>query len=459
MAIFKVLSGTHAGAEIELFEGTSLLGSGSECDIVLSDRMLAEEHIRFHVSQETVEVENLVPDSKLSVSGQAVAEPRFALESFVPVGIGTLFFAVGPSSAQWPQIDLASLFERSADPSQPEEHDAQDGEMSATDPEIIKAARLSQPTTQNVKQKRFTGKIFVTLLVVAILVVFYVQLEPHFAKTGKKMPMDAVSQAQTVKNLLTSMNLNLKVTESASGKLKISGIVPTKRQKVALGTALRHKKIQANLSKVSSSEDLVFLASSVLRGIIGNDAPVTVHLGKQPGTIVIKGYIPERQKVNRVLEQIRADVPGILKIEEQIETLGNRLTELQELLKKHKLIEVLSISYENGALLLKGSLPDELQNSWRAVEREFKRRYGNHPGIRYVGLLNPVETPLNTELNILGVSLGNKPFVIFKGGDRYPVGSRLESGYVIEEITKTHLRLRLGEDHYLFYLEESVHGQ
>ncbi len=463
MAVLKVLTGTHAGAEVELFEGTCLLGSGTECDIVLSDRMLAEEHIRFHVSQETVEVENLAPDSVLSVNGKPMTEARFVLDPFAPVGIGTLFLAVGPSDAQWPQIDLAAFFERGEDTTSPENNDEQGEKTAGAGPQKKSAATMHLPLAQGherkIKKKLFSGKVFATLLVVTILAVFYVQLEPHFAKTGKKMRSSGTSEIQIVKNLLATMRLNLEIKESASGKLSISGIVKTKKQKTELVEALKKKRVRANSSAVTSGEALVSSADAVLKGLLGNDALVSVYQGTQLGTIVIKGYIPERQKVDSVLQQIEADIPGVLKVEEKIETLNDRVAELRGLLEKHRLLEVLTIGYENGVLILRGSLPDEHQNTWKAVEREFKRRYGNIPEIRYVGLLNPTETPLETELNILGVSLGKIPFVIFSGGGRYPVGSRLENGYIIEEITDTHLRLRSGEDHYLFYLEESLYGQ
>ena len=52
--VLRVLSGPHAGAEVDIGTQPSLLGKADSCDIVLIDDALQEQHVKFSVKDDKI---------------------------------------------------------------------------------------------------------------------------------------------------------------------------------------------------------------------------------------------------------------------------------------------------------------------------------------------------------------------------------------------------------------------
>ena len=104
--LLKVFNGPHAGGEIVLDDGDYLLGSGNQCDIVLTDPQIASEHCRLTINNQTVTFEAL---SAATVFVEGRPEATGALGPYEFLTVGDTHVAVGPNNADWPSRELPTL--------------------------------------------------------------------------------------------------------------------------------------------------------------------------------------------------------------------------------------------------------------------------------------------------------------------------------------------------------------
>src|SRR4051794_8127497 len=100
--LVKILSGSHAGAEVRLVTGAYRVGRDDDADVVLEDHALAGEHALVTIEAEGVKVEPLM--GAVTVNGAPHAEPARRLPFFAVVGLGATYLAVGPEGSAWPSV-------------------------------------------------------------------------------------------------------------------------------------------------------------------------------------------------------------------------------------------------------------------------------------------------------------------------------------------------------------------
>lgn len=104
--LLKVFSGPHQGAEIILLDGQNVIGSGDQCDIVLSDPLIADQHVELIVTGDQTACAS-VGDAKVYIEGEQVTSSP--LKAYEYVTIGSTYFAIGHSDADWPSRPLPEV--------------------------------------------------------------------------------------------------------------------------------------------------------------------------------------------------------------------------------------------------------------------------------------------------------------------------------------------------------------
>jgi type III secretion protein D len=89
----KVLEGLHAGAELDLPDGTYIIGSDLQCDLVLLDPGVEKQHLRLHVENRRVNAERL-GDARTEVRGALVASKAFGIGDGDVVRLGPAAFSL-----------------------------------------------------------------------------------------------------------------------------------------------------------------------------------------------------------------------------------------------------------------------------------------------------------------------------------------------------------------------------
>jgi hypothetical protein len=100
---FKVVDGIHKNSQLE-FEAdeTCSVGSGMECDIILTDYGVKEDHLCIYFSNEEV---NLIRKGHpIFIDGELLTEDKIILLPYQIVSIGEAHFAVGPVDLEWPSF-------------------------------------------------------------------------------------------------------------------------------------------------------------------------------------------------------------------------------------------------------------------------------------------------------------------------------------------------------------------
>ncbi|MBB5639485.1 S-DNA-T family DNA segregation ATPase FtsK/SpoIIIE [Cryobacterium roopkundense] len=85
LAVIDVLSGPDAGARIALGSGTTIVGRGAECDVVLSDKLVSKRHVRLEVAA-GVDLVDLGSANGVVVDGGLVSKLRIEHTETVQIG-------------------------------------------------------------------------------------------------------------------------------------------------------------------------------------------------------------------------------------------------------------------------------------------------------------------------------------------------------------------------------------
>ncbi|WP_153075652.1 hypothetical protein [Paraburkholderia bonniea] len=93
---FRLLTGVHAGARLELNAQTMTLGRSAHADIVINDWSGPEMQLV------------LEPDGGITLNAVDGSQPAITLASLVPQRFGPVVLCTGPTGAPWPS-DLELL--------------------------------------------------------------------------------------------------------------------------------------------------------------------------------------------------------------------------------------------------------------------------------------------------------------------------------------------------------------
>ncbi|MDR2161741.1 MAG: FHA domain-containing protein [Desulfovibrio sp.] len=106
-ALLKILSGLHAGVEMELGAGDWILGSGEESDLLVTDAGVAPRHVLLRIAADGEYA--LTPrDGAVWVAGAAVTPAGQSLPPFAVFSLGGVHMALGHASEPWPALPFPS---------------------------------------------------------------------------------------------------------------------------------------------------------------------------------------------------------------------------------------------------------------------------------------------------------------------------------------------------------------
>ncbi len=101
--ILKILSGLHVGAEFSLPLGVSRLGKSPDCDIILHDQGVADEHLIFRCSGQETLVECPTQESAALLNGtdELREQGPYTVSEYGLITSAGLYLALGTADACW----------------------------------------------------------------------------------------------------------------------------------------------------------------------------------------------------------------------------------------------------------------------------------------------------------------------------------------------------------------------
>ncbi|PWU04982.1 MAG: hypothetical protein C5B43_03945, partial [Verrucomicrobia bacterium] len=106
--LLKIISGPHQGAEVALDEGELVIGSGQNCDLILSDTLVSPEHLKIVVTDAGVSIVALA--SPVYYNGEEIVKDTpVPVEPFKFISVGTTHLVIGPVEGEWPALSVADV--------------------------------------------------------------------------------------------------------------------------------------------------------------------------------------------------------------------------------------------------------------------------------------------------------------------------------------------------------------
>ena len=461
----KILSGNHLGAEIPVAEGQYSLGKGQEHDLILTDDSLSDDSFTLDISGQGVLT--VISQQPIFLNGSQ-SGTRVTPEHFDVFTIGGIHFAFGPADTPWPTIEPPLLQPQESHHKKTPSDDVPDTDLEDAFPfdspqtsEDIQAfsqpKNVSDETNEDDEVFEVNPKLLIALpiLFIFLITIFALLLLSDSSEENQiNAPLSTLEQATLIQNQLQTPDI--KFRELMDGTLLISGYTQTLEQKKAFIQQIKEKKLPFR-SQIVVMKDLRANARTLLKNR-GYDS-LNILADNTPGSIILTGYIISDDQLQKAINLLKEEVYGLNDVVSQVDNQAGRLNVLKAMIKDKGLASRVHLTERPGKVLAQGLLLDTGQQyKLEEVIKRFNTRYNNQPTI-LIGLKNSksqssqgnsavpaivsnsAKKPLHPSVTVRGVSMGAIPYVIMADGGKYLLGSKLDNGYIIEDINLDYLLL------------------
>jgi len=418
--IIKLLSGSHAGAEMLLENRNYLAGQADECDIVLHDASMPKKAFNLNVTEDGIQLECL--NANLVVNGQPTNETNLNVKTYEVYSLGLLHFCFGMTNTSWPEINIPIEAEDKASP--------------IGDASVIKGSHSK-------KEKRHIGWVGRPhiILNLAIFLVFVVgsllfntrQLDARIVESTSVIDLaDIVARQWDFPNLSVSP-----IARSGNpSHWLISGYVQTANDAVTLKQFLQTVTVDVELD-IRIMERIKQSTQTLLKQF--GLEHLTVSIGKQPGELLIQGVVKNIDHWQRQKALLLTDIPGLINLVDKVETPETRLALLKQWIQEEDLDNAVFVDATNGHLTITSD--NSLVNSarWQRIKKRFHARFGESLDLTNVSVHRPA-------IKIRSVSLGEFPYLVLADGRRYGLGAHIRDDYYLEQIREDIVVLKRGEE-------------
>ncbi|SDI85316.1 hypothetical protein [Paraburkholderia phenazinium] len=285
MKLLRILTGVHAGAQLQLTPGTHRIGADDDADIRLADWRGADTLL--HVDESGV-----VSAQRLAVGGTsantpgtdgttaqqanpAIPEEVVLLVDFVPMQFDDTILCVGAGDAVWPSdLDLLStLLTRPAE------------------------ARFA---AERKKRRRYVGAVAACFALGIVIVAGSLLTTTQMSRAA--LPRNADDRAQRVSEALAAAHVSGLRAHALGSTVVVTGMVATPADDEAVRTLLE----RISQSGISRHYDV---AQNDARSIEDSLGIAGVHVEYQGGgAFAVTGKVSSRADLDAALARVRADL-------------------------------------------------------------------------------------------------------------------------------------------------------
>ncbi|WP_179957763.1 type III secretion system inner membrane ring subunit SctD [Exilibacterium tricleocarpae] len=435
--LLKIFSGPHIGAELLLDKGAYDIGHSDDCDIVLNDETIVAKHARI-VIDDVGHAVTVSAGAQAWLNGLPLGpDTRAALGPYETVALGTTYLAIGRPGGDWSQVRFPGLLPVQA------QNDAEgalgDGTAGKFNKFFRQAGhvlkRLHERLAENIPRVKYK-KYWRGLGGIAVLVVtgatgvhvYHEYLQP-------KTPESAIPPAHRVAAVLAESGTftGVRAAATGTGGVLVHGYIADAAQHRALRELLEPLDIKLDLS-VKSGAALVESAQSLIE-VLGFPALRVIY---QPhGKIAVEGFVTNRSQWENAKLTLFNDLAGLQAVDDSgIQDVSNRRDSLRARLNDQNLSDRLVIaSGADGTLKAQGVLSQNERRRWRTALKQFRNEFGDNPSIETAIR----DTSQMIKEPIVGVRIGQLPYIVTEGGGKYLQGAVLPSGYKVKSIYSNHI--------------------
>ena len=424
---FKLLSGPHAGAEIEIEPGSFSIGSDLACDIVLSEPKLSPKHVIATVDDTGIAIESLA--GELRHKRVAVESGKGPLPFHSLFEIGATRFTLGPAGQPWPdKIDAGGA-----------ETDDLDQERS-----VKKHNGRSQGANGRERRTKSKSPIFATALFATAGAIL---LAPAGIenKLAEIKAIDAIApssgdRSAAVQQLLERYKsarpeaIDLRLEAYRNGNEIVRGYVDSDERRTALAEDMQRIAPEIEL-EIFAADKVVTSVVNTLTAL-GRDL-VVAYEGS--GRIRLAGYIKDAGDLQRVVDILKRDVSGLRQIDNQVVTDRLIFDRLSASVDDAGLGEGVRMRLVDDRVVARGVIAENQVEAWREIETVFAETYGEYlrlaSQVQIEQQVRAVAAPEPTiTLPIVAARMGAVPYIILQDGSKHLIGSVVEDGWRIVRI-------------------------
>ena len=470
--ILKVLSGLHTGTECPLPPGVTRLGKSMQCDLVLHDQGIADEHFSFTCSAEGLEVQCLVEDAPVLLDGAPQTGP-FIIREFGIVTTGALYLALGVEDQLWrippPQQlfvrpdDAASSVAEENQPGSAEENEVEADNLTARnngDGEENPAADATLPAQiEPAAPGRIRQRLglFLKLFVPAALVL---------GATGSWL----YENEDAAPPLVDPGPTPAEIREVAERYRLDAEFEPEGQVLVTRGYALNHEDEYGFVRDMRDKGILVkssLIISAQLRNNLqhfldqymdpAHYGEVSVSIDENDIKMLrLRGYVQDAEQWNAILARAVDEVDTIHYTAE-ITHWDDGLSYLQGLLDEYAMSDAVYLEEDkpNNRIVLYDRYADEAGQSrlFQLVE-EYRAAYTYPEALVGADIEQVLPPPEFAGIRLTGASFNARPYLFFDDRQRYFVGSVTPDGYQVEEINENFAVLSRADEWYQYSFDD-----
>ncbi|MDR2576589.1 MAG: type III secretion system inner membrane ring subunit SctD [Puniceicoccales bacterium] len=432
--LVKLLSGPHAGAEVELDEHDSRLriGSGNDADLVLADALVNAEHAEIFLEGGSLYVKVL--GGPVFVDGKRISgDEAFALQNFQFITIGVTHFITGPADGEWPQISA-----QDAPHLDVEEGNATNDEAPAKSRDSISVGIDQVKMAKDKRQSKTMRRVglFFAILIILLLGLFVIAMLP------KKKRISPLELEKTLQAQIADMNYISTVTlRKDREQFVVEGYVPTNMEVRELRTVLMsiYPGIHFN---VRSTEKITETLEEMLRTIEGTFRVIPI----QPGVFSVIGYTLNGDAWQALRMRLLSDVAGVKKIRNDVMTPDKVVSVTQDILASNGLREVVA-EPEAMRIFFHGKISVLQTEQWKVAAETLIQTFSDIIPVEFdvQTFSAQTETAISaffpTQIQAITVGSRGLSWITTVDGKKYFPGSFLPSGWRVDSIEIGGLRL------------------
>jgi type III secretion system YscD/HrpQ family protein len=467
--LLKVLSGPHQGAEFDIPDEEIIIGAADECDVIISDALVADRHAKFGHSEGRIFITPL--DGNVFVDGKLLRKST-TVDNFKFITIGATHMMMGEAESEhWPTISLGDFpelekieeevatFSESLEPiaetiekrpingtNKIKDQEAEDiKEIELKNRKTIQADKANK-TKLTLKQKiihYFVGLIICCAITLAGSIGYV--LWRDYKSVPPSKPDSIESRVRNAVNAL-KLHAKLKVSKaSEDSPVSVVGYVNTLEESAMVKATVRNIGEDV-LLKVLSMEKLVNKATEIVQQSKQN---VILKKAEEFGKIIAMGYIKKTENWEKLKIEIKS-IKGIIDIKDEVLVKDSAIELAKDILSKHKFQEKLEIGANDLGVEIKGTISDNDKEGWAKtrddLEKAFKKK-------AQLSCMISASTDRNLTIEkffggkIDSVNFNNQglDWINIKDGNKYFQGSVLPSGYVIDLIEQDSVTIKNAE--------------
>jgi type III secretion system YscD/HrpQ family protein len=447
--ILRILNPPHTGAQAEIGPEPLTIGSGMDCDLILSDPLLQPEHCKIRSTGEGIEVE--LTGGAAHLDGEPVEKSPFTARAGQVLTIGSTHMAFGEEGEVWNAIAIPTL--RTLGGAAP----------AAMEVDALSSSPASAPTASKVAAARhgLSQRVKIAIAAAAALALVFI-LGIFFYNADQKRGMESMVRGSgNAKDFfqvdMYKTDLDNQAADKVEERVKreVSGASVTSGERsgkaflrIYVRTRAQANQVQqiVNASPVPVFTEIVSLeeiekSAEMMASMKGFALDVTFA---KDGTAYWKGYLPTPQDWKEVQDQIEKDLPYIKENTNNLTFAADIEKRANALLAEAGIKSPLAFQPLPREIIITGTMPENQTEAWAKLCAKLREEFGGiltftdkvGSGKAVVVSKNPFHSP------IVGVTLGSIPAVLLLDGQRIYEGTILKDGSVLTKISESDITLK-----------------